>query len=163
MESNQVKDTYHERDQSRVDERGRMLILIRQITARDNCEGMSCAKHIRRKGQVVEEYIFMKRDSKSDIVTEKEREKHPTLDQSQDEAGDNADTNNSPTSNLDLLVRNTLAHIPHQMAQTVERVVSEREASNQLGQNGKSSRPSSERGSKTGRLKVPAEGRSDQV
>ena len=107
-------------------------------------------------------YIFMKRDLKSDIGTEKERETS-TLDQSQDEAGDNADTNNSPTSNLDLLVRNTLTHIPHQMAQTVERVVSEREASNQLCQNGKSGGPSSERSSKTGGLKVPAEGRSDQV
>ena len=104
---------------------------------------------------------FHEKGPKSDIGTRKRETGY--LDEGQEEAGNNTQSNNSPSSNLNLLVGDSLTHIPHQMAQTIERVVGEREASNQLGEDGKSSRPCSERSSKTGRLEVPAESRSNQV
>ena len=110
-----------------------------------------------------EEYNSWKKGLKVGYRNKEGREKTRNLDKSQEEAGNNTDTNNSPTSNLDLLVCDSLTHIPHQMAQTVERVVSEREAGDKLGQDGKSSRPSSKASSQRGRLEVPAKSRSDQV
>lgn len=65
------------------------------------------------------------------------------LQKSQNEAAENAQSNDSPASDLDLLVGDTLAHVPHQMTQAVEAVVGEGEAGDELGQDGKSGRPSS--------------------
>lgn len=85
------------------------------------------------------------------------------LQKSQNKAAEDAQSNNSPSGNLDLLVGDTLAHVPHQVTQAVEAVVGEGEADDELSQDGKSGRPRSKGSGKTGALKVPAKGRSDQV
>lgn len=85
------------------------------------------------------------------------------LHKGQDQAAEDAQSNNSPAGDLDLLVGDALAQVPHQVSQTVEAVVGEGEAGDELSQDGKSGRPCSKGSGKTGALKVPAKGRSDEV
>ena len=85
------------------------------------------------------------------------------LQKSEYQAAQDAESNNGPASNLDLLVGQAHASIPHQVSQAVEAVVGEREGGDKLGQDLKSSGPGSESSSKAARLEVPTKGRSDQV
>ena len=85
------------------------------------------------------------------------------LQKSQNEAAEDAQSNDSPAGDLDLLVGDALAHVPHQVSQAVEAVVGEGEAGDKLSQDGKSGRPCGKGSGKTGALEVPAKGGSDQV
>lgn len=116
------------------------------------------------------ESIFMR---KREFREKKRRAKQQTpairggelgnLQESQDQAAEDAQTDNGPASNLDLLVGQALAKIPHQVSQSVEAVVGEREASNELGEDLEGSGPGGESGSDRGALDVPAKGGGNQV
>lgn len=85
------------------------------------------------------------------------------LHNSQRKRRDNTKSDNSPTSRLDLLIRDHRTHIPNQMPDTIERVVRERERKRELGKNLERSRPSGKRSGQAGALEVPADERRGQV
>ena len=85
------------------------------------------------------------------------------LQKGQNQAGEDAQPNDGPAGNLDLLVADTLAHIPHQVSQAVKAVVGKGEAGDELSQDGEGSRPCGEGSGNAGALDVPAEGGSNQV
>ena len=85
------------------------------------------------------------------------------LNEGQSKGANNANTNNSPTSLLDLLVVDHARGVPNQMPQAVERMVGERQGNGDLGEDLERQRPRGEAGGHDGALEVPADGRRNEV
>lgn len=85
------------------------------------------------------------------------------LHERQKQASESAESDHSPSRNLDLLVRNAPSQIPHQMPEPVEAVESKREADDQLRQELGRHGPGRERGRQGRALQVPSQNRCHQV
>lgn len=78
------------------------------------------------------------------------------LHESEKQTSDGADADNGPASDLDLLVGDALAKVPHEMPEAVEAVECEGQADEELGQDLCGNRPCAKGGGQAGALEMPA-------